>query len=209
MSRPVVERPGRWSARAAASSAAPRSTCRSPSRRRARASRRARTSSETPSTAWTLPELRRRTRRAAPGSASRRRAAERSGVIAAADARARIRCHVRRFSATGRWQATACPGSESSSAGSTARQTGSAYGQRGWKRHPAGRWTRLGGVPAIGWRRSRRATSSRGTDCRRPHVYGCSGASRIVRERPLLDDLGRRTSPRPRRPSRRSRRGRA
>ena len=50
--------------------------------------------------------------------------------------------------------------------------------------------------------------SARGSDCSRPRVYGCSGSVETPRQRPVLDDAARRTSPRPRRPSRRRRRDR-
>jgi hypothetical protein len=48
-----------------------------------------------------------------------------------------------------RWQLTAWPGSTVTGTGLTSRQTSMAFGQRGWKRHPAGGVMRLGIVPGM------------------------------------------------------------
>ena len=70
------------------------------------------------------------------------------------------------------------------SAGSSCGQSEKTYGQRGWNGQPVGTRMRLGGLPAIGWRRSLRGVSSRGIDWRSPHVYGCWGVERIVASGP-------------------------
>jgi hypothetical protein len=49
---------------------------------------------------------------------------------------------------SGLWQATKEPPPSSSSSGISARQTGKARGQRGWKGHPGGGVIGLGTSPA-------------------------------------------------------------
>ena len=74
---------------------------------------------------------------------------------------------------------TACdgPSPTGSAGGSSVAQRGRAAGQRGWKRHPAGQAVGAGTVPAIGVRRVT-APVIRGTEARRPFVYGWDGRAK-------------------------------
>src|SRR5207245_2017675 len=65
------------------------------------------------------------------------------------------------------------------SRGSSVLQRGTASGQRGWKGHPAGRFARLGGWPAIEYRGS--LLPSFGTEPSKARVYGCPGWSNSSR----------------------------
>src|SRR5262249_22192641 len=80
-------------------------------------------------------------------------------------------------SGTGKKHRTKCPGASGSSGGPSARQPSWTRGQRSWNLQPGGRAWSGGTMPGISDKRSPES-SSRGTDARRPAVYGWRGAAR-------------------------------
>src|SRR5215216_4202271 len=76
-------------------------------------------------------------------------------------------------------QATECPGSGSKSGGNfTSHKPAMKCGQRGWKRHPVGGFTRLGGSPG-GTSLNDSALRASGSEvaASNARVYGCNGLS--------------------------------
>ena len=59
----------------------------------------------------------------------------------------------------------------------TSAHTSSAYGQRGWNRHPVGGWCRSGGLPGIPVMTTR-SPESGGNEPIRPVVYGWAGRAK-------------------------------
>src|SRR4051812_49126212 len=94
----------------------------------------------------------------------------------------RSSAQIRLRTSFGSRQATLCSGSpgSGSSIGSIRLWLSRRYGQRGWKEQPLGGLIRLGGRPGIGTSGASRGTSRRGIERSRPHVYGCSGALRML-----------------------------
>src|SRR4051812_44525549 len=82
----------------------------------------------------------------------------------------------------GRRHATAWrpPSAVETSCGSMRLCASRTYGHRGWNEQPGGLRISDGGRPWIGTSGSSRGRSRRGIDLSRPHVYGCSGAPKIV-----------------------------
>src|SRR3954467_5339692 len=100
---------------------------------------------------------------------------ERPASVRAAHAVAAVLVRSHSSTATGLKHATWWPGSISVSRGTSRRERSISNRQRGWNGHASGGCSMFGGDPSIGWRRVRRAASSRGTLWRRPSVYGWRG----------------------------------
>ena len=145
-------------------------------------------SSETPSTARTLPTVRRNTAPLRIGNARCRSASvsttsrwSRGWLISslttgAGRTNTSAAVHPRWAISTLRWQAAKCCWrSVAASSGSVVRHCSTAIGQRGANGHPAGKATSEGGLPSIGINGSFSSTSIRGIEPSRPIVYGIRG----------------------------------